>query len=230
MEDARLGEHKLAASGHDDSALVLAARAGLALGDVERALRMVRHHAVARAAAPTSAMESVLREAASRSPAHASTALRLLARELLRVGDYDRARMTLDELPAPASPDEAERVALLRAESHIRAGEPGAAQRALVALERAAAKGEAGRAGGKGSAKARTGAKAKGDAAGSAASAGVMLTLAQLAILRGELAPARATLEAIASRTTDVPQLEARRAVEIAASHLYEERYELTHA
>ena len=59
---------------------------------------------------------------------------------------------------------------------------------------------------------------------------GVVLTLAQLAILRGELAPARATLVALAPRTNDVPQLEARRAVEIAASHLYEERYELTHA
>jgi hypothetical protein len=215
---AALAEHALAASGHDDAALVLAARAQLALGDVDRALRLVREHAIARAAAPTAAMERVLRDAASRSPAHAPISLRLLARELLRVGDYESARLTLDELPVAASRDEAERVALLRAECHIRAGEPEAAQRALDALERIVAR----------AAKAASAAKALN--AATAVSAGVVLTLAQLAILRGELAPARATLVALAPRTTDVPQLEARRAVEIAASHLYEERYELTHA
>lgn len=218
-----LGENKLAASGHDDTALVLAARALLALGEVERALRLVRDHAIARAAAPTAAMEAVLREAASRAPGHAATALRLLARELLRVGDYESARMTLDDLPPPSSREEAERIALLRAESHIRAGEPEAAHRALVALERLEARTGSVRPGAKTSAK-----TAKTEAP--ASSPGVVLTLAQLAILRGELAPARATLEAVAARTTDVPQLEARRAVEIAASHLYEERYELTHA
>jgi hypothetical protein len=218
---AALGEHALGASGHDDTALMLAARAQLALGDVDRALQLLREHAIARAAAPTAAMERVLREAASKSPAHASTALRLLARELLRVGDYESARLTLDELPAPTSREDAERVALLRAESHIRAGEPEAAQRALDALERVAAKAEA-NAKGK---KAVSGAKRAGGV-----SPGVVLTRAQLAILRGELAPARATLEELAAATTDVPQLEARRAVEIAASHLYEERYELTHA
>ena len=236
---AALGEHALGASGHDDAALILTARAQLALGDVERALHTLRAHAIARAAAPTAAIERVLRDAASRSAAHASTALRLLARELLRVGDYESARLTLDELPAPASRDEAERVALLRAESHIRAGEPDAAQRALDALARLVAKAEA-------SAKTKTktaaGAKAKarngkpGASAttkaskGGEVSAGVVLTLAQLAILRGELATARATLIELAPRTIAVPQLEARRAVEIAASHLYEERYELTHA
>jgi len=237
---AALGEHALGASGHDDAALILTARAQLALGDVERALQTLRAHAIARAAAPTAAIERVLRDAASRSASHASMALRLLARELLRVGDYESARLTLDELPAPASRDEAERVALLRAESHIRAGEPDAAQRALDALARLVAKAEA-RA--KTKTKTAAGAKAKPKAngkpgavattrasKGSEVSAGVVLTLAQLAILRGELAPARATLVELAPRTTAVPQLEARRAVEIAASHLYEERYELTHA
>lgn len=226
---ATLAEHALASSGHDDVALVLAARAHLALGDVDRALHLLREHAIARAAAPTAAMERVLRGVASRSPAHASTALRLLARELLRVGDYESARLTLDELPTPAFRDEAERVALLRAECHIRAGEPEAAQRALDALERIAARADvSATASGKG--KPKPAAKAGAGSGSAVASAGVVLTLAQLAILRGELAPARATLVALAPRTTDVPQLEARRAVEIAASHLYEERYELTHA
>jgi hypothetical protein len=231
---AALGEHALAASGHDDAALLLAARAQLALGNVDRALHTLRTHASARAAAPTASIERVLREAASRSASHASTALRLLARELLRVGDYESARLTLDELPAPASRDEAERVALLRAESHIRAGEPEAAQRALDALARILAKTESGAKAKsakakKASGKAKVGASARASKDGDV-SAGVVLTLAQLAILRGELAPARATLVALAPRTTAVPQLEARRAVEIAASHLYEERYELTHA
>jgi tetratricopeptide (TPR) repeat protein len=252
---ATLAEQALAASGHDDAALVLAARAQLALGDVDRALRLLREHAIARAAAPTAAMERVLRDVASRSPAHATMSLRLLARELLRVGDYESARLTLDELPAPASRDEAERVALLRAECHIRAGEPEAAQRALDALERIVARADASvnaataaapktKTDAKGKARpsvpALVAAKAASTAnavsttkavnADTAVSAGVVLTLAQLAILRGELAAARATLVALAPRTTDVPQLEARRAVEIAASHLYEERYELTHA
>ena len=229
-----LGEHALAASGHDDAALVLTARAQLALGNVDGALQTMRSHAIARAAAPTAAIERVLREAASRSVPHASTALRLLARELLRVGDYESARLTLDELPPPTSRDDAERVALLRAESHIRAGEPEAAQRALDALARIVAKAAKAKPSAAAKAKgAAKGAKAKGASAastGGEASAGVVLTLAQLAILRGELAPARATLIDLAPRTTAVPQLEARRAVEIAASHLYEERYELTHA
>jgi hypothetical protein len=250
---ATLAEQALATSSHDDAALVLAARAQLALGDVDRALRLLREHAIARAAAPTAAMERVLRDVASRSPAHATISLRLLARELLRAGDYESARLTLDELPAPASRDEAERVALLRAECHIRAGEPEAAQRALDALERIVARADASASAASSSAAPKNKAAAKGKArpsvpglaaanavstakaasaakADTAVSAGVVLTLAQLAILRGELAPARATLVALASRTTDVPQLEARRAVEIAASHLYEERYELTHA
>lgn len=217
---AELAGHALAASAHDDAALVLAARAQLALGDADRALKILRDHAIARAGAPTAAIERVLREVASRSPLHASTALRLLARELLRVGDYESARMTLDELPAPVSRDEAERGALLRAESHIRAGEPEAAQRALDALERSGAMPDADGDAGAG----------RGAAAAGAVSAGVVLTLAQLAILRGELAPARASLIDLAPRTTAVPQLDARRSVEIAASHLYEERYELTHA
>ena len=229
---ATVGEHALGASGHDDVALVLAARARIALGDVERALELLRQHPIARAAAPTAAMERVLREAASTSRAHAPVALRLLARELLRVGDYESARITLDDLPPPTSRDEAERVALLRAESHIRAGEPEAAQRALDALERVAAKAEARAAKGnaKGKGKAGANAKGKGKADTGGVSAGVVLTRAQLAILRGELGPARETLEKLAPFTTEVPQLEARRAVEIAASHLYEERYELTHA
>ena len=211
----KLGEHALGSSGHDDAALLLVARARLALGDVSGSLRTLREHAIARAAAPTAAMERVLREIASHAPVHASIALRLLARELLRVGDYEGARRALDELPPAKTRDEAERVALLRAESHIRAGEPAAAQRALDALERALKKAGVGRK-----------AKARDDDA----SPGVVLTRAQLAILRGELAPARATLERLATQTAGVPQLEARRAVEIAASHLYEERYELTHA
>ena len=227
----KLGGHALAASGHDDAALLLVARARLAVGDVAGSMRTLREHAIARAAAPTAALERVLREAASLAPDHASIALRLLARELLRVGDYERARRALDELPPPKTRDETERIALLRAESHIRAGEPGAAQRTLDALDRALEKANAkANAKAKANANAKANVKANESESDELASPGVVLTRAQLAILRGELAPARATLERLATRTADVPQLEARRAVEIAASHLYEERYELTHA
>ena len=200
----KLADRALATSGHDGSALLLAARAHLALGDVDGSLATLRAHAVARAAAPTAALERLLREVASQAPGHAPLALRLLARELLRVGDYESARRALDELPAPKTRHEGERVALLRAESHIGAGEPAAAQRALDSLDRPTKKAQL-------------------------ASPGVVLTRAQLAILRGELAPARAMLEELAPRSAEIPQLEARRAVEIAASYLYEERYESTH-
>lgn len=223
---ARMAQKALAASAHDDAALVLLGRALLELGDVERALAAVREHAVARAAAPTAAVERLLRQIAARAPASSATALRLLARELLRAGDYDSARRALDELPKPRTREEAERVALLRAESHIRAGEPEAAQRALDALSRPEKSGAAG-AKKRGAAGAR---EREREPDGTEESVGVVLTRAELAILRGELAEVRATLEALAERTADVPQLEARRAVEIAASHIYEERFDLTHA
>jgi len=224
---AKLAERGLAASPHDDGALVLAARAHLATGNADAALAVLREHPLARASAPTSALERLLREIAKTAREHASVALRLLAREQLRAADYDSARQTLDDLPRPSSREDAERIALLRAETHIRAGEPEAAQRALDALERAFASDVA---------NANADAKASKNKKKSSVAAtphaenpGIVLTRAELAILRGELASARATLEALAPQTRAVPQLEARRAVEIAASHLYAERYETTH-
>ncbi|MBS2018732.1 MAG: AAA family ATPase [Deltaproteobacteria bacterium] len=228
----KIAERALVSSAHDDAALVLAARAYLELGDVERALAITREHAIARAAAPTAVIERLLRDVAAREPAAASVALRLLARELLRVGDYEAARRTLDDLPPPKTRDEAERVALLRAESHIRAGEPAAAQHALDALARApaaSAKGAKGPKGGKDAKVAKDAKDAKDAKAPASENVGIVLTRAQLAVLRGELEAARAILEGIAGQTSEVPQLEARRVVEIAASHLYEERYDLTH-
>ncbi|MBX3191696.1 MAG: hypothetical protein KF819_32185 [Labilithrix sp.] len=224
---ARIAGRALAASGHDDAALLMAARANLELGDVDECLRVVREHGIARAAAEAAAIERLLRDVASRSRAHAATALRLLARELLRVGDYEAARRTLDEMPPAKTREEAERVALLRAETHIRAGEPEAAQRALDALDYHAK----GKTNGKRARRAADDEAAPRDLEGALDdNAGVALTRAQLAVLRGELAAARGLLERLAPRTMAVPQLEARRAVEIAASHLYEERYDLTHA
>ena len=224
---AKIGERALVGSAHDDTALVLAARAYLELGDVERTLTVTREHAIARASAPTAVVERLLRDVASRAPAVASVALRLLARELLRVGDYEAARRTLDDLPPAKTRDEAERVALLRAESHIRAGEPDAAQRALDALSHASRGGARDGKGGKTGKGASAAKKAPRDDVPE--NAGIVLTRAQLAVLRGELDEARAILDDVADRTREIPQLEARRIVEIAASHLYEERYDLTH-
>lgn len=229
---AKIGERALVGSAHDDVALVLAARSHLELGDVERTLSITREHAIARASAPTAVVERLLRDVASRAPAAASVALRLLARELLRVGDYEAARRTLDDLPPAKTRDEAERVALLRAESHIRAGEPDAAQRALDALAHAprgvVRDGKSAKAG-KGAKGASAKKAAREGLTESVENAGIVLTRAQLAVLRGELDEARAILDDVADRTREIPQLEARRIVEIAASHLYEERYDLTH-
>jgi hypothetical protein len=58
----------------------------------------------------------------------------------------------------------------------------------------------------------------------------LILKRAHLAMLRGEVEHARETLEALAPRTRDVAPLEARRAMQIAGSYLYEERYDQTHA
>jgi hypothetical protein len=198
----KIAERSLAAAPHDDAALVLACRARLARGDAKGALALAQAHPLARASAPTSALDRVLRAVAAGSSTHAGAALRLLAREHLRVGDYESARRTLDEAPRPRVRADAERLALLRAECHMRAGEPDAARRAIDAL---------------GPPKARE-------------NPGVALTRAQLAILRGELALAREALERLSPKTRDVPHLEARRAAQLAGSWLYEEQYDRTHA
>lgn len=221
---AKVAESSLAASARDEIALVAAARAHLELGDPGNALRLVQQHPMARVMVPVGVIERLLRDVASRSANHAPLALRLLAREHLRASDYEAARRTLDEVPRPKTREEAERIALLRAESHIRAGEPEAARHALEALD-AIVDAPSKRGGGTKKAGARAkAAKVPGD------SPGLALTRAQLAILRGELEGARVTLEALAPETAGVPQLEARRAVELASSYLYEEDYAQTHA
>lgn len=197
-------ERMLAASPHDDGAVVVAARAKLELDDPSGALAVLKSHPLARSAADAGRLERILREIATQSEDHDRLeALRLLAREQLRAADYEAARRTLDDLPKPKTREDAERAALLRAECHIRAGEPEAAQRAIDELV-----------------------SKRGNALPGPALA---LTQAQVAILRGELAEARALAERLSAATVRSPSLEARRAVEIAASYLYEERYEQTH-
>ena len=203
---ARVADRMLAASPNDDVAVIAAARSRVALGDVPGALGVLKEHPGARMAAGPARLERVLRDVAARSPDDRLDALRLLAREELRAGDYDAARRTLDELPRPRTREEAERTALLRAECHVRAGEPEAAQRAIDELV---------------SRRSGRGNVLPGPA--------LALTQAQLAILRGELGEARALAERLAPVTARSATLEARRAVEIAASWLYEERYEHTH-
>lgn len=203
----RVADRMLASVAHDDGALIAAARARIELDDAAAALEIVRTHHLARASADPVALERLLRDLGARDAEQRSQALLVLAREALRAGDYDAARRALDDLPRPKTYEEAERAALLRAECHIRAGEPAAAQRAIDALPAKAAK--------------------KDKATPSPA---LILTRAQLAILRGELESARKTLEALAPHTKDVPPLEARRAVQVAASYLYEERYDKAHS
>jgi tetratricopeptide (TPR) repeat protein len=198
---AQIGERTLAASGHDDGALVTACRAHVELGDPASAFELLKHHPIARAAAPITVLDRVLRGVANKARPLAGPALRLLAREALRAGDYDAALRALDDMPKARVREDAERNVLLRAEALIFAGEPDAAQRALDALGARKDEGPA-----------------------------VALTRATLAILRGELTSTIAQLEDMAERTDHVPQLAARRFVQSAAGHLYEERYDLTHA
>lgn len=204
---ARLADRMLAASPKDDAAVLVAARARVELEDPSGALEVLKAHPLARASTDPLKLERILREVAARSADDRLDALRLLAREQLRASDYEAARRTLDDLPRPRTREDAERAALLRAECHVRAGEPEAAQRAIDDL---LSRGSAAR-----------GAVLPGPA--------LALTQAQLAILRGELSEARALAERLAPATSRSATLEARRAVEIAASYLYEERYEKTH-
>ncbi len=197
----RVAERMLSSNAHDDVALLTAARASLELGAAKDALAIVRRHHLARAASDLVALERLLRDVAGRRAELRADALLVLAREALRTGDYDTARRALDDLPRAKTYEDAERAALLRAECHIRAGEPAAAQNAIDAI--ASKRGKP--------------------------SPGLVLTRAQLAILRGELESARETLEALAPATRAVPPLEVRRAVQIAGSFLYEERYVETH-
>jgi len=203
----RLADRVLVASPNDDAAVLVAARARVELDDPSGALTVLKKHPLARASADPLKLERILREVAAKSAEDRLDALRLLAREQLRGSDYEAARRTLDDLPRPRTREDAERAALLRAECHVRAGEPEAAQRAIDDL------------------------LARGPATRGSALPGpaLALTQAQLAILRGELADARALAERLAPATARSPTLEARRAVEIAASYLYEERYERTH-
>lgn len=199
----RIADAMLAASPHDSTAALAAARARLETSTPEAALEILVAHPRARADADLTSMERLLRDVAARGGDTRTAALRLLAREQLRAGDYEQARRSLDELPKPKTREEAVRHALLRAECHVRVGEPDAAARALEAI----------------------GPPTKGEREDPA----LVLTRAQLAILRGELDDSRNALERMASVTAKTPSLEARRAVQIAASWLYQERYELTH-
>ena len=205
---ARLADRILAASPKDDAAVLVAARARIELDDATGALAVLKEHPLARAAADPAKLERILRDVAARSVEDRLEALRLLAREQLRAADYEAARRTLDDLPRPRTREDAERAALLRAECHVRAGEPEAAQRAIDEL---VSRGSGSRAN------------------GALPAPALALTQAQLAILRGELAEARSLAERLASATSRSATLEARRGVEIAASYLYEERYERTH-
>jgi tetratricopeptide (TPR) repeat protein len=200
---AKIAERILAASPNDGAALLVAARAHVEIGAPADALAVLKRHPLARASADLAGLERVLRAIAAESAAQRLDALRLLAREQLRAGDYEAARRTLDDLPKPRTREDAERAALLRAECYVRAGEPEAAQRALDELPP------------------RRGGARLGPA--------FALAQAQLGILRGELSETRALAERLAPETARSPALEARRAVEMAASWLYEERYERTH-
>lgn len=199
----KIADAMLAAQPSDATAVIAAARARLETNAVDAALEILATHPLARASADPSVLERLLRDVASRSGPSRGPALRMLAREQLRAGDYEQARRSLDELPKPKTREEAVRLALLRAECHVRVGEPGAALRVLDAIGAPPA-------------------REQGDPA-------LVLTRAQLAILGGDLDDSRAALEKMAPATAKIPSLEARRAVQIAASWLYQERYELTH-
>jgi hypothetical protein len=128
---ARLADQALAGAPASADALLLAARARVAVGDAGSALGVLRAHVAARAAAPSAALERVLRDAAKTEP---QEALFLLAREQIRAGDYEAARRTLEEVPAPSRAEDRARLRLMRCEALARGGDPVAAARELHGL------------------------------------------------------------------------------------------------
>lgn len=132
--------------------------------------------------------------------ASTSAATLMLAREHLRRGDFDAARQSLEAvllLPGAAA-STVQRARILHAETLIRAGDPVSAAREL---ERAR------------------------PAASPAAARAIELALAELAVLRGELAQARRALLGLEPRTRGRPAFEERRATALALSYLFEERH-----
>lgn len=200
---AKSADRMLAASPNDDLAVLVAARARLELDDPAGALDVLKQHPLARAHADAVRLERILRAIAAHAAGDRFEALRLLAREQLRSADYEAARRTLDDMPRPRTREDAERAAILRAECHVRAGEPEAAQRAIDEV--------------------------LSNPDSTSPGPGLVLAQAKLAIFRGDLADARALAEGLAPATSRSAPLEARRAIEIAASWLYEERYDRTY-
>src|SRR5262249_31914358 len=90
-------------------------------------------HMAARAAAPSAALERVLRDIARTEP---QEALFLLAREQIRAADYEAARRTLEEVPAPARAEDRAHLRLMRCEALARGGDPVAAARELRELQK----------------------------------------------------------------------------------------------
>ncbi len=197
---AKVAESALAASPGAGDMLLLAMRAEVERGAPDAALEVASRHPLARASAPIGDLERLLRTIAARAPRHASAALLVLARELVRAGDFEAAKRVLDEMPRAPSAKLVEAIAILRAECHLRGGEPEAAARILFEVS--------------------CDAKQKSPA--------VRLAQASLAVFRGDLVAAREELEAVAPLVARSPVLEARRASLLATSYFCEERYDVT--
>jgi tetratricopeptide (TPR) repeat protein len=199
----RIAERGLAGSPGGPDSLLTLARALARTGRRGEALRLLETHVAARTAAPLGALERVIRDIAG-DPDAAPAALLLLGRERLRCGEFDAARAVLDEVePLIAVPALHRRRLVLRAQAHVRAGEPGLARQDL---EQALA------------------------LAGGRRSPSIEIGLGELAILRGDMREACQTLVRLVPVVRDSPRLASRCATALAMAYVLEQRYDIATA
>lgn len=194
----RFGERMLAAEPGDPDALVLACRALTHQGEPRRSLELLQRRQQARAAVTPEVLARTLREIGATEPQLAAECQIFLAREQLGVHDFEAARRTLEPLTIDELPSRlACRARVLRAEALIRCGDPGGA---LLELTQARS------------------------LATGAARFQVEAAHAELSVLRGDLPSARLALRRLRAFGLKHPHIQARRALTLGLSYLFEDR------
>ncbi len=190
----------LATAPGNADALLIGCDALLARGEPRAALAKLGDHGGARAAMQSALLERLVVGIARADASCASDARMLLARELMVRGDVEAAQRAIEPLEASdLSADAKARVDALRARILARGGEMARAQRAVASMPRGLLFPDV--------------------------EIALELTRAMVDMFRAELNSARAHLRVLAARTQGSPDLEYQRAILLALSYFFEERF-----
>ncbi|HEY7954435.1 MAG TPA: AAA family ATPase [Polyangia bacterium] len=194
-------DRALSAAPTDPDSLLLACRALTVRGEAAQALALLERHSLARHGISSQALEQLLRSLATTSPERAGHARLILASEQLRRGDVGAALRSLEDLdPGAAEGELAARIEVIRARALARAG---GLHTARGKLERSADRPPA-----------------------AASDLSAQITVAAVAVMRGDFAGARAALVELAPKTRALPKLECHRALALSLSYFLEERFD----